>query len=88
MLWSGHTDPRLIASDTFRTAEHFKQWLVVQRDAWLGAPITVQWTARLVANKDLVAAITDVLVAEAPPLDTPPSGADADARRAADDIDR
>jgi hypothetical protein len=88
MLWSGHTDPRLISSDTFRTVEQFRQWLVVQRDAWLGAPIAVQWTPRLAANKDLVTAITAVLVGQAPPPDAGPPGADAPAHRAANGTDR
>jgi len=88
MLWSGHTDPRLISSDTFRTVEQFRQWLVVQRDAWLGAPIAVQWTPRLVANKELVAAITAVLVGEAPPADAPAANAGTHVRRAANDTDR
>ena len=87
MLWSGHTDPRLIAADTFRTAEQFRLWLVGQRDTWLAAPITVHWTPRLVANRDLVAAIADVLVGQAPPPDAPPASAARVALRAPGDTE-
>jgi hypothetical protein len=87
MLWSGHTDPRLIASDTFRTAEQFRLWLVAQRDTWLAAPITVHWTPRLVANKDLVAAIAAVLVGQEPPADGPRAGAGTGGLRAPGDTD-
>ena len=87
MLWSGHTDPRLIAADTFRTTEQFRLWLVAQRDAWLAAPITVHWTPRLVANRDLAATIAAVLIGQEPPADLPSTSAGHGALRAPGDTD-
>ena len=67
LLWSGDADPRLLASENFRSIQEFKAWLIRQRMQWLDAPINVQWSERLVGNPSLVAAITDVLLDQRPP---------------------
>ena len=73
MLWSGHDDPLLLASETFRTVADFEVWLLGQRAKWLGAPIAVIWTPRLVGHKPLVDAIAAVLVGQVPPgAEAPP----------------
>ena len=85
MLWSGHDDPLLLGSDTFRTVADFKLWLLGQRAKWLGAPIAVIWTPRLVAHKPLVDAIASVLVGQVPPAANAPAPPDASASISAGD---
>ena len=67
LLWSGDADPRLLASENFRSVQEFKAWLIRQRTHWLDAPINVQWSEPLVGNPSLVAAITEVLLDQRPP---------------------
>ncbi|HVR72293.1 MAG TPA: hypothetical protein VMT87_15735 [Vicinamibacteria bacterium] len=73
LLWSGDAEPRLLASENCRGVHEFKVWLVRERARWLGGVITVQWSARLVANTPLVAAILEVLIDQRPPEPDEPS---------------
>ena len=81
LLWSGDADPRLLASENFRSIPEFKSWLVRQRMQWLDAPISVQWSERLIACPSLVTAITEVLLDQRPPDSMAPSADPSTVRR-------
>ncbi len=81
LLWSGDADPRLLASENFRSIQDFKAWLIRQRMQWLDAPITVQWSERLIGSPSLVTAITEVLLDQRPPDSTSPPAAPSVVRR-------
>ena len=68
LLWSSDkADPRLLATEQFRSVGEFRAWLVILRARWLGSDIGVQWTPRLLANAALTSAVVEVLIAQRPP---------------------